>query len=84
MNVYLAGPEVFLPNSGEVLNKKIALARAAGFDPLAGIVIEDDVDLLLLSTRADYLTKEVHKLIAGVPGGRLALDLACAHVERGI
>ena len=50
MNVYLAGPEVFLPNSREVLNKKIALARAAGFDPLAGIVIEDDVDLFPAGT----------------------------------
>jgi nucleoside 2-deoxyribosyltransferase len=35
VKVYLAGPEVFLPNAREVLDKKIALAHAAGFEPLA-------------------------------------------------
>lgn len=35
VRVYLAGPEVFLPNAREVLDKKIALARAAGFVPVS-------------------------------------------------
>lgn len=35
MKVYLAGPEVFLSNAKEVLAQKAALARAAGFTPLA-------------------------------------------------
>lgn len=34
VRVYLAGPEVFLPNAREVLNKKIALTRAAGLIPV--------------------------------------------------
>lgn len=33
--VYLAGPEVFLSNAREVLAQKSALARAAGFTPMA-------------------------------------------------
>ena len=32
--VYLAGPEVFLPDAVEVLKEKAELARAAGFDPV--------------------------------------------------
>jgi nucleoside 2-deoxyribosyltransferase len=35
VKVYLAGPEVFLPDARAVLDRKIALARAAGFEPLA-------------------------------------------------
>lgn len=34
MKVYLAGPEVFLPNAREVLDQKIALTRAAGLVPI--------------------------------------------------
>jgi len=34
VRVYLAGPEVFLPNAREVLDKKIALTRAAGLIPV--------------------------------------------------
>ena len=30
VRVYLAGPEVFLPNAREVLDQKIALTKAAG------------------------------------------------------
>ncbi|BCP54106.1 nucleoside 2-deoxyribosyltransferase [Kaistia sp. 32K] len=33
--VYLAGPEVFLPNAREVLTRKAELARAAGLIPLS-------------------------------------------------
>jgi nucleoside 2-deoxyribosyltransferase len=33
MKVYLAGPEVFLPNAREQLDKKIALTKAAGLIP---------------------------------------------------
>lgn len=32
--VYLAGPEVFLPDAREVLREKAELARTAGFDPV--------------------------------------------------
>lgn len=32
--IYLAGPEVFLPDAVEVLAAKAALAREAGFDPV--------------------------------------------------
>ncbi len=31
MRAYLAGPEVFLPNAREILDRKIALARSYGF-----------------------------------------------------
>ncbi len=34
VKVYLAGPEVFLPNAVEIQKEKAALARAAGFTPL--------------------------------------------------
>jgi nucleoside 2-deoxyribosyltransferase len=33
--IYLAGPEVFLPNAREMLDLKAALAREAGFIPLS-------------------------------------------------
>lgn len=33
--VYLAGPEVFLPNARDILDEKIALTRAAGLVPVA-------------------------------------------------
>jgi nucleoside 2-deoxyribosyltransferase len=35
LKVYLAGPEVFLANAREQLDRKIALTRAAGFEPIA-------------------------------------------------
>lgn len=35
MKVYLAGPEVFLPNAREQLDRKIALTRAAGLIPVS-------------------------------------------------
>lgn len=35
MKVYLAGPEVFLPNAREILDEKIALTREAGFVPVS-------------------------------------------------
>ncbi|QRY65547.1 nucleoside 2-deoxyribosyltransferase (plasmid) [Ensifer sp. PDNC004] len=34
VKVYLAGPEVFLPNAAEIQKLKAELARAAGFTPL--------------------------------------------------
>jgi nucleoside 2-deoxyribosyltransferase len=34
VKVYLAGPEVFLPNARKILARKAELARAAGFTPL--------------------------------------------------
>lgn len=34
-SVYLAGPEVFLPNAREVLDQKIALTREAGLIPVS-------------------------------------------------
>jgi nucleoside 2-deoxyribosyltransferase len=35
MKVYIAGPEVFLPNAREQLDRKIALTRAAGLIPVS-------------------------------------------------
>ncbi|NTJ62576.1 nucleoside 2-deoxyribosyltransferase [Agrobacterium rhizogenes] len=35
MRAYLAGPEVFLPNAREILDRKIALARRYGFTPVS-------------------------------------------------
>lgn len=35
LRVYLAGPEVFLPNAREILDAKIELTRAAGFVPVS-------------------------------------------------
>jgi nucleoside 2-deoxyribosyltransferase len=35
LKVYLAGPEVFLANAREQLDRKIALTRAAGLEPIA-------------------------------------------------
>ena len=34
MRVYLAGPEVFLPDAREILATKAALSRARGFQPV--------------------------------------------------
>ncbi|MCD2175316.1 nucleoside 2-deoxyribosyltransferase [Rhizobium sp. C4] len=34
LKIYLAGPEVFLPNARDVLDAKAALTRAYGFEPL--------------------------------------------------
>ena len=34
MKLYLAGPEVFLPNARAVLDQKAAMARAYGFEPI--------------------------------------------------
>lgn len=35
VKIYLAGPEVFLPNAREMLDAKAELARQAGFSPLS-------------------------------------------------
>lgn len=35
MKVYLAGPEVFLPNAREALDRKIAMAKRYGFTPVS-------------------------------------------------
>ena len=35
LKIYLAGPEVFLPNAREMLDLKAEMARAAGFIPLS-------------------------------------------------
>lgn len=35
MRAYLAGPEVFLPNAREILDRKIAMARSYGFTPVS-------------------------------------------------
>ncbi|WIY53283.1 nucleoside 2-deoxyribosyltransferase [Devosia sp. YIM 151766] len=35
MKIYLAGPEVFLPNAREILDEKISLTRVHGFTPVA-------------------------------------------------
>lgn len=35
MKIYLAGPEVFLPNAKDILKQKSKLARQHGFTPLA-------------------------------------------------
>lgn len=35
MKVYLAGPEVFLPNAREILDRKIELTRSHGFVPVS-------------------------------------------------
>ena len=52
---------------------------------LAGLVgrkvVENDVDLLLWWARAYHLSKKIHELLSGVPRGRLALDLARAHIQ---
>ena len=48
MKVYLAGPDVFLPNAKAVLAQKAALARAAGFTPLV------PGDLAIPPTRTPY------------------------------
>ena len=42
------------------------------------------MNLLLGWTGRDNLPEKVHELLAGVPRSRLALDLAGAHIERGI
>jgi nucleoside 2-deoxyribosyltransferase len=42
LKIYLAGPEVFLPNAREILDAKAAMAHAYGFEPICpgDIVIE--------------------------------------------
>lgn len=34
LKLYLAGPEVFLPNARDMLDRKAAMARAHGFEPI--------------------------------------------------
>jgi nucleoside 2-deoxyribosyltransferase len=48
--VYLAGPEVFLPNAREQLDRKAALARAAGFIPLS----PGDLDIPPQPTKREF------------------------------
>jgi nucleoside 2-deoxyribosyltransferase len=40
MRIYLAGPEVFLPDAREVIARKRALAEARGFRPVVGSTTE--------------------------------------------
>ena len=35
MSIYLAGPEVFLPDARDILKQKSSIAREIGFDPIA-------------------------------------------------
>jgi nucleoside 2-deoxyribosyltransferase len=50
VKVYLAGPEVFLPNARDVLDKKIRLTREFGFDPVA----PGDLDIPPGRTRREF------------------------------
>jgi nucleoside 2-deoxyribosyltransferase len=64
MKVYLAGPEVFLPNAREVLDAKIALARSHGFTPLS----PGDLEV------ASYTSKHGHGLAISAVNERLMRD----------
>ncbi len=50
MRVYLAGPEVFLPNARDLLDRKIELTRKAGFDPVAS----GDLEIQSAQTRREF------------------------------
>jgi nucleoside 2-deoxyribosyltransferase len=50
LKIYLAGPEVFLPNAREQLDRKAALVRAAGFIPLS----PGDLDIPTQPTRQAF------------------------------
>lgn len=50
MKIYLAGPEVFLANARAQLDRKAALARAAGFVPLS----PGDLQVPPAPTKRDY------------------------------
>lgn len=48
--VYLAGPEVFLANARDILDRKAALAREAGFTPLS----PGDLDIEPTETKKEF------------------------------
>ncbi|MBP0581629.1 nucleoside 2-deoxyribosyltransferase [Labrys sp. LIt4] len=50
MRVYLAGPEVFLPNAREVLDAKIELTRRHGFIPVS----PGDLEIPAQPTKRDF------------------------------
>lgn len=78
MKVYLAGPEVFLPNAREVLDAKIALTRRYGFTPVS----PGDLEI------PAYETKRGHGLAISAINEKLMLsaDLIIANLTpfRGI
>lgn len=53
INIYLAGPEVFLPNATEVANQKKALCRLYGFEGL--FPLDNELDLTNLSPQQSGL-----------------------------
>ena len=63
--VYLAGPEVFLPDAAAVLARKAAMVRAAGLAPLVPV------------DEQDGRARDASDLAAGIYAGNLALLDAC-------
>lgn len=63
--VYLAGPEVFLPDAAAVLARKAAMVRAAGLAPLLPV------------DEQDGRARDASDLAAGIYAGNLALLDAC-------
>ncbi|WP_448954331.1 nucleoside 2-deoxyribosyltransferase [Labrys neptuniae] len=93
MRVYLAGPEVFLPNAREVLDAKIALARRHGFIPVSpgdleiehkptkrefGLAISAVNEKLMLSAEAIIANLTPFRGIAADTGTVYELGFMCA------
>lgn len=82
LKVYLAGPEVFLPDARAQLDRKIALTRAAGLVPLApGDLIIPEAPTphargLAISEGDEKLTDEADAIIANLtPFRGIAADV---------
>ncbi len=93
MRVYLAGPEVFLPNAREVLDAKIALTRRYGFTPVSpgdleieeqaskrafGLAISAVNEKLMLSAEAIIANLTPFRGIAADTGTVYELGFMCA------
>ncbi len=95
--VYLAGPEVFLPNAREMLDRKIALTRAAGLIPVSpgdlaipetptkrdrGLAISQIDEQLMESADAIIANLTPFRGIAADPGTVYELGFMCGRGKR--
>lgn len=90
--IYLAGPEVFLANAKEILDRKAALTRAAGFTPISpgdldippsdtkkgfGLAISDIDEQMMLAADAVIANLTPFRGIAADTGTTFELGFMC-------
>lgn len=95
--VYLAGPEVFLPDARAVLDSKIALTRAAGLTPVSpgdlaipemptprerGLAISQIDEQLMLSADAIIANLTPFRGVGADPGTVFELGFMCGRGKR--